>query len=167
MALVFPSQHHKLNVFSILVLVLSLTILNYFIFFSFSGAPHQSHFHYFQCHFRCLSSYSVDLYQYCCCNQEYLINQWSCIPNSLHNLFLMFHLHLHPVFILPAMNDPLVELNILVCCFYCVQYFRAVEKGGAGGVGREPLHHFLEQRFFFHVKSKNIEFLLNFCMWIK
>ena len=154
MALVFPSQHHKLNVFSILVLVLSLTILNYFIFFSLSGAPHQSHFHYFQCHFRCLSSYSVDLYQYCCCNQEYLINQWSCIPNSLHNLFLMFHLHLHPVFILPAMNDPLVELNILVCCFYCVQYFRAVEKGGQAGWGASPSTISWSKDFFSTLNQK-------------
>ena len=154
MALVFPSQHHKLNVFSILVLVLSLTILNYFIFFSFSGAPHQSHFHYFQCHFRCLSSYSVDLYQYCCCNQEYLITQWSCIPNSLHNLFLMFHLHLHPVFILPAMNDPLVELNILVCCFYCVQYFRAVEKGGQAEWGASPSTISWSKDFFSTLNQK-------------
>ena len=39
---------------------------------------------------------------------------------------------------------------------YFYRYTRAVEKEGAGG--RQPTHHFLEQKIFLHVKSENINF---------
>ena len=56
-----------------------------------------------------------------------------------------------------------------------IVYIRAVGKGGArGGGGRQPNHHFLDQIFFFHVKSENRKFLhvknimrLEFVYWTK
>ena len=109
--------------FQFLILVLALTILNYLLFSFFSEAPHQPH--YFQCYFRCLSSYVLIFINQYCCNQEYWINQWSCVRKSLRKPLLMFHLHLYSVcfqnvfvvWILPAMNDLLVKLNVLVFFF--------------------------------------------------